>query len=169
MSATTEIPAISPATPLPPLAPVGTDESADDSGDRSFVLTWLLSLLFGFLGLDQQYVALPVLRSVGLADPARGSRRAENSSQARTNDRLPESSAASSMPTGASGGRGVAGEIAGISVVADIAVVSHPVLAGAGSDAVDAGGPTSSKVWLQLREPSGASAMGLSPFCGLGR
>lgn len=55
MSATTEIPAISPATPLPPLAPVGIDESADDSGNRSFVLAWLLSLLFGFLGLDRFY------------------------------------------------------------------------------------------------------------------
>ncbi|UVI35832.1 TM2 domain-containing protein [Brevibacterium spongiae] len=77
MTATTEIPAISSSaradestalhspgesalplssvTPLSPLPPLGCDEAPDASGNRSFVVTWLLSLLFGFLGLDRFY------------------------------------------------------------------------------------------------------------------
>lgn len=50
MPATTTLPTISSS-----LHPEDSDDAAetDRSGNRSFVLTWLFSLLFGFLGLDR--------------------------------------------------------------------------------------------------------------------
>lgn len=69
MTATSEIPALSdapashnpaapspcvPASPLESLAPLdGQDTKA--AANRSFVVTWLLSMLFGVLGLDRFY------------------------------------------------------------------------------------------------------------------
>lgn len=69
MSATTEIPVVSQATEIPALCrtseiPVVSQTTAPEdtapadtaaARNRSFVLTWLLSLLLGFFGLDRFY------------------------------------------------------------------------------------------------------------------
>jgi hypothetical protein len=64
MSATTEIPVVSRTTEMPALcrtselpvvSPTTAPEDTGQARNRSFVLTWLLSLLLGFLGLDRFY------------------------------------------------------------------------------------------------------------------
>lgn len=64
VSQTTEIPAISQTTEIPALCrtseiPADSQTTAPEdtaaARNRSFVLTWLLSLLLGFLGLDRFY------------------------------------------------------------------------------------------------------------------
>ncbi|SDS00553.1 TM2 domain-containing protein [Brevibacterium siliguriense] len=57
MTATSEIPALSdaPANRTPATFDPDTAPDTDVPANRSFVITWLLSMLFGVLGLDRIY------------------------------------------------------------------------------------------------------------------